>query len=157
MSTSVWLLIALVMLITVLTLILLSRWPNSSSGVLSLLGGEWRRIRIIVVVCVIILVLLTIAGIYLLHIDNLAVEQKFSSTYAEMRVDDDGRIRCEYKQTGVTICPRTALQCKTGWGTGTNLQNQPERAHNMFIADEGYEFNYLIYPKQRRVLLLTEQ
>ena len=78
----------------------------------------------------------------LLHIDNLATEQKFSSTYADMRVDDDGRIRCEYKQTGVVSAPGRLSSSSTGWGTGTNLQNQPERAHNMFIADEGYEFNY---------------
>jgi len=78
----------------------------------------------------------------LLHIDNLATEQKFSSTYAEMRIDDDNRVRCEYKQTGVQSAPGRLSSASTGWGTGTNLQNQPERAHNMFIADPGYEFNY---------------
>lgn len=78
----------------------------------------------------------------LLHIDNLAVEQKFSSTYAEMSVDEDNRIRCEYKQTGVSSAPGRLSSASTGWGTGTNLQNQPGRAHNMFIADPGYEFNY---------------
>ena len=78
----------------------------------------------------------------LLHIDKLAEEQKFASTYAEMTVDEDGRVRCEYKQTGVKSAPGRLSSAQTGWGTGTNLQNQPERAHNMFIADEGWEFNY---------------
>lgn len=78
----------------------------------------------------------------LLHIDKLAEEQKFASTYAEMETDEDGRIRCEYKQTGVKSAPGRLSSTQTGWGTGTNLQNQPERAHNMFVADEGWEFNY---------------
>lgn len=78
----------------------------------------------------------------LLHIDKLAEEQKFASTYAEMEIDEDGRVRCEYKQTGVRSAPGRLSSASTGWGTGTNLQNQPERAHNMFIADEGWEFNY---------------
>jgi DNA polymerase I-like protein with 3'-5' exonuclease and polymerase domains len=37
--------------------------------------------------------------------DELAKEQKFLSTYAEMEADEDGRIRCEYKQTGVVSAP----------------------------------------------------
>lgn len=78
----------------------------------------------------------------LLHIDKLAEEHKFASTYAEMSIDNDGRIRCEYKQTGVKKAPGRLSSASTGWDTGSNLQNQPERAHNMFIADEGYEFNY---------------
>lgn len=78
----------------------------------------------------------------LLHVDKLAEEQKFASTYADMLIDEDGRIRSEYKQTGVQKAPGRLSSASTGWGTGTNLQNQPERAHNMFIADEGYEFNY---------------
>jgi DNA polymerase I-like protein with 3'-5' exonuclease and polymerase domains len=78
----------------------------------------------------------------LLHIDKLAEESKFASTYAEMGIDEDGRCRTEYKQTGVKSAPGRLSSASTGWGTGANLQNQPERAHNMFIADEGWEFNY---------------
>lgn len=78
----------------------------------------------------------------LLHIDKLAEEQKFVSTYANMLIDEDGRVRCEYKQTGVQKAPGRLSSASTGWGTGSNLQNQPERSHNMFVADEGYEFNY---------------
>lgn len=76
------------------------------------------------------------------HIDKLAEETKFASTYAEMTIDDDGRVRCEYKQTGVAKAPGRLSSASTGWGTGTNLQNQPDRAHSMFVADEGYEFSY---------------
>lgn len=76
------------------------------------------------------------------HIDKLAEEAKFASTYAEMTIDEDGRVRCEYKQTGVQTAPGRLSSASTGWGTGTNLQNQPDRAHSMFVADDGYEFNY---------------
>lgn len=78
----------------------------------------------------------------LLHVDKLAEETKFASTYAEMEIDEDGRVRSEYKQTGVRSAPGRLSSAQTGWGTGANLQNQPERAHNMFITDEGWEFNY---------------
>jgi uracil-DNA glycosylase family 4 len=78
----------------------------------------------------------------LLLVDKLAEEQKFASTYAEMEIDEDGRGRTEYKQTGVRSAPGRLSSAQTGWGTGANLQNQPGRAHNMFIADEGWEFNY---------------
>jgi uracil-DNA glycosylase family 4 len=69
-------------------------------------------------------------------------ERKFLSTYAEMTVDEDERIRCEYKQTGTQSAPGRLSSASVLWGSGTNLQNQPERAHPMFVADEGYEFNY---------------
>lgn len=74
--------------------------------------------------------------------DKLAKEQKFLGTYAEMREDEDGRIRCEYKQTGVASAPGRLSSTGTLWGGGTNLQNQPGRAHKMFIADPGYMFSY---------------
>jgi uracil-DNA glycosylase family 4 len=75
-------------------------------------------------------------------LDKVAKEQKFFSTYAEMREDEDGRIRCEYKQTGVASAPGRLSSTGTLWGGGTNLQNQPGRAHQMFIADPGYMFSY---------------
>jgi DNA polymerase I-like protein with 3'-5' exonuclease and polymerase domains len=75
-------------------------------------------------------------------VDKLATEQKFASTYAEAQGDEDGRMRCEYKQMGVTRAPGRLSSASTGWGTGTNLQNQPERAHEDVCADEGYEFSY---------------
>lgn len=75
-------------------------------------------------------------------VDAWAKENKFLGTYAEMNVDEDGRIRCEYKQTGVVAAPGRLSSSGTLWGGGTNLQNQPERAHTLFVADEGCEFSY---------------
>lgn len=81
-------------------------------------------------------------GEMLQTLNKFAEEQKFLGTYAEMVVDEDGRIRCDYKQTGVRSAPGRLSSSSTLWGSGTNLQNQPERAQTMFIADEGYEFSY---------------
>ena len=75
-------------------------------------------------------------------LDKYVEEQKFSSTYAEMSIDEDGRVRCEYKQYGTQSAPGRLSSTKTLWGTGMNLQNQPQRAYKMYIADEGYEFSY---------------
>lgn len=82
-----------------------------------------------------------------------AAEHKFFSTYASVSIDDDNRMRCEYKQTGVQSAPGRLSSSAVLWGHydiaerewiqhGTNLQNQPERAHEMFIADPGYGFGY---------------
>jgi uracil-DNA glycosylase family 4 len=68
-------------------------------------------------------------------LNEYKTEHKFSSNYAEMNVDPDQRIRCEYKQTGVQSAPGRLSSASTAWGSGTNLQNQPERAYEMFIAD----------------------
>lgn len=75
-------------------------------------------------------------------LDEYKTAQKFQSVYAEMLCDDDKRIRCEYRQTGVASAPGRLSSAKTPWGTGGNLQNQPEQAYEMFIADEGYTFVY---------------
>lgn len=69
-------------------------------------------------------------------------DAKFLSTYATATIDDDGRFRCEYKQTGVVNAPGRLSSSSVMWGSGLNLQNIPERAKPMFIADEGYEFSY---------------
>jgi len=75
-------------------------------------------------------------------VDKLAEVSKFKSTYVDMRLDPDNRARSEYKQMGVVSAPGRLSSSGNGWGTGTNLQNQPDKAHEMFIADEGYEFSY---------------
>lgn len=69
-------------------------------------------------------------------------EHKFFSTYVENEIDSDGRMRCEYKQFGVASAPGRLSSSKTMWGSGGNLQNQPERAYEMYAADEGYTFVY---------------
>lgn len=75
-------------------------------------------------------------------LDKYAEENKFLGTYAEMETDSDNRARSEYKQTGVQSAPGRLSSAATMWGSGTNLQNQPGRAHKMFIADPGYQFSY---------------
>lgn len=70
-------------------------------------------------------------------------DKKFFSTYAEAQPDEDGRMRCDYKQTGVRNAPGRLSSAGTLWGSGMNLQNIPDRAKDMFIADEGYCFIYI--------------
>jgi uracil-DNA glycosylase family 4 len=69
-------------------------------------------------------------------------DAKFHSTYATATIDDDGRFRCEYKQTGVINAPGRLSSSSVMWGSGLNLQNIPERAKPMFLCDPGYEFSY---------------
>lgn len=69
-------------------------------------------------------------------------EAKFLGTYANMTIDEDGRVRCEYKQTGVQSAPGRLSSAQVMWGSGGNLQNWPERAHRMVIADKDYVFLY---------------
>lgn len=75
-------------------------------------------------------------------LDVYKKESKFLSTYAEMAVDEDGRLRCEFRQFGTMTAPGRLSSSKTLWGTGMNFQNQPERAKSMFIADESFVFVY---------------
>lgn len=67
---------------------------------------------------------------------------KFHSTYVETKIDDDDRIRCEYKQYGTVSAPGRLSSTSVLWGSGANLQNQPQRAQTMFVADEGYGLLY---------------
>ncbi len=76
-------------------------------------------------------------------LDEYKTEHKFLTTYAEMRAGEDGRMRCEYKQTGTQEAPGRLSSSSLIWGEGTNLQNQPSRAHPMFVADPGYGFGYI--------------
>lgn len=79
----------------------------------------------------------------ILHLHNEFIkEQKFFSTYVKTAVDEDGRMRCTYNQTGTQSSPGRLSSSSTLWGSGTNLQNQPERAHPMFTADDNYVFGY---------------
>lgn len=84
----------------------------------------------------------------LLAVDDYAKEHKFFSTYVTAGVDDDERMRCTYNQTGVVSAPGRLSSSGMLWKnvegvqTGMNLQNQPERAHGLYIADPGYAFGY---------------
>lgn len=75
--------------------------------------------------------------------NSFAEDSKFFSTYANSTPDADGRMRCEYNQIGVQSAPGRLSSNATMWGSGTNLQNQPDRAKPMFVADDGYCFVYI--------------
>lgn len=75
-------------------------------------------------------------------LDKYKEEHKFYSTYVDTQIDPDGRIRCEYKQFGTQSAPGRLSSSAVMWGSGTNLQNQPDRARPMFIAPPGYGFVY---------------
>lgn len=70
-------------------------------------------------------------------------EAKFLSTYVDMRLDKDGRFRTVYKQHGVSRAPGRLSSASTIDDTGGNLQNIPQRAYDMFLADPGTVFIYL--------------
>ena len=69
-------------------------------------------------------------------------EDKFRGTYAESKVSQDGRFRCEYKQYGVARAPGRLSSSALIYGEGGNMQNQPIRARGMFVADPGCVFLY---------------
>ncbi len=62
-------------------------------------------------------------------------EDKFRGTYAESKVSEDGRFRCEYKQYGVSRAPGRLSSAALIYGEGGNMQNQPIRARSMYVAD----------------------
>ncbi len=74
--------------------------------------------------------------------DRYKKDSKFLSTYVNMTIDKDNRFRTEYKQTGVSAAPGRLSSSTTAWNSGGNLQNIPQRAYPMFVADQGYELNY---------------
>lgn len=74
--------------------------------------------------------------------NEYAEEAKFFSTYVKMEPDYDNRMRCTWNQTGVQSAPGRLSSSQTLWGSGGNLQNQPDRALPMFVADPGYGFAY---------------
>ncbi len=75
-------------------------------------------------------------------LDTYKTEHKFYSTYVDTQIDEDGRMRCEYKQWGTQSAPGRLSSSSVMWGSGTNLQNQPVRAQPMFVAPSGYGFVY---------------
>lgn len=75
-------------------------------------------------------------------LDKYKEEHKYFSTYVDTQVDDDGRMRCEYRQWGTQSAPGRLSSSSVMWGSGTNLQNQPVRARPMFVAPPGYGFVY---------------
>lgn len=75
-------------------------------------------------------------------LDRYKEEHKYYSTYVDILVDADGRMRCEYRQWGTQSAPGRLSSSSVMWGSGTNLQNQPERAREMYVAPPGYGLVY---------------
>lgn len=75
-------------------------------------------------------------------LDRYKTEHKFFSVYINAGIDDDERIRSDYRQFGVQYAPGRLSSSQTLWGSGMNLQNVPERARDWFIADPGYVYVY---------------
>lgn len=62
--------------------------------------------------------------------------EKIDSTYFQMNLDADGRLRCSMNP-GKTSSGRLASS-KTIFGTGANMQNQPPIMKKFMLPDEGY-------------------
>lgn len=75
-------------------------------------------------------------------INKYKEEHKFYSTYVDTATDPDGRMRSEYRQWGTQSAPGRLSSSSVMWGSGTNLQNQPDRARAMFVTPYGYRFGY---------------
>jgi len=76
-------------------------------------------------------------------VDAYIEDNKFYSVYAQAKPDYDQRMRCDYRQTGVKSAPGRLSSAQTLWGSGGNLQNIPDRAKEMFIADPDLCFIYI--------------
>jgi len=76
------------------------------------------------------------------YVNRYAEESKFLGTYASSEVGEDGRFRCEYKQSGVQKAPGRLSSAGLLDGQGGNMQNQPVRAREMYICDPGMVFGY---------------
>ena len=61
---------------------------------------------------------------------------KLSSTYYDLKVDKDGRLRSQFNIVGTKF---SRLSSSTNiFGTGENMQNQPESMRHYYKADPGY-------------------
>jgi len=75
-------------------------------------------------------------------VNRYQTENKFLGTYAESEVGEDGRFRCEYRQSGVQRAPGRLSSASLLDGQGGNMQNQPIRAREMYTCDPGMVFGY---------------
>jgi DNA polymerase len=78
-----------------------------------------------------------LAKTFLTALGKYNEENKFLSTYVSTTIDPDNRFRAEFKQFGVSKAPGRLSSAKTLWGSGGNAQNQPHRAYEMYLADNG--------------------
>jgi DNA polymerase I-like protein with 3'-5' exonuclease and polymerase domains len=78
----------------------------------------------------------------LITLNRFKEKHKLYSTYITAKVDEDGRMRSDYKQFGTQFVPGRLSSSSTLWDSGMNLQNQPEMLRGMFIADPKYVYVY---------------
>ena len=77
--------------------------------------------------------------------------QKLSSSYLEVELDKDGRLRGSYNPVG-TITGRLSSST-TIWQTGLNMQNMPPDMRAFLFADEGYmAFNADLSQAENRIV-----
>jgi DNA polymerase-1 len=74
---------------------------------------------------------------------NIRELRTLDERYFSTRIDSDGRIRCSFDITG-TRSYRLSSRASI-YGSGTNLQNQPEFIRAYYIADPGKAFVYRDY------------
>lgn len=79
----------------------------------------------------------------LLSILEIRERRDLIERYLNTAYDADGRMRCSFDITG-TRTGRLASRASI-FGSGTNLQNQPEEIRSMYIPDPGYCFVYRDY------------
>jgi DNA polymerase I-like protein with 3'-5' exonuclease and polymerase domains len=70
-------------------------------------------------------------------LNRYLAEDKFRGTFAESKVSEDERFRSEYRQFGVTNAPGRLSSAMLLTREGGNIQNQPVRARNQYVADPG--------------------
>lgn len=75
-------------------------------------------------------------------VDKYQTEAKFLGTYAESRPGEDNRFRCQYNQFGTQKAPGRLSSSELLDGQGGNMQNQPERAKEMYLSDPDTVFFY---------------
>lgn len=61
---------------------------------------------------------------------------KLKGTYIDLKLDEDGRLRCDMKPIG-TVTGRLSSS-QTIFKTGMNMQNFPQAAKRYLLADKGY-------------------
>ena len=66
---------------------------------------------------------------------KLREKKKLLSTYVNMELDEDNRMRTSYDLTGTTTGRLSSR--KTPFGTGMNMQNLPKAFRKFLVADEG--------------------
>lgn len=78
----------------------------------------------------------------LASVNAWSTESKFFGTFAQAKLGEDNRMRCDWKQYGVSRAPGRLSSSETIDGQGMNMQNQPQRARSMYVADDGMELAY---------------